>query len=286
MKLMVSGCSYTEGYDWPESLLDCKIDRVYNYGRRGAGNSYIANSISYHALKEQPDFVFVLWSGINRTELRVPNSEAFDTFVDQNSKTAVVGESLYFIGQGSVNVNASWIAGYEAIRDPAWPEVKSIRDWFALPQEIQRECLEHKIYLSSHAGRGEVAPFAHQYFLTQNLTEDRKYASELSFQHMMNCHNVLERQGIPYRFSFIYDPWYDWDHISFGQAVTNCYSQAIDWNKFVDLPPLNYGLQHDLMSSDGWHLSPEGMRDWAGQVRAQLATEPELKNFFNLTNNT
>lgn len=281
MKLMVSGCSYTQGYDWPRSLVPGSIDTVYNYGRRGAGNEYIANSISYHALTHDPDLVFVLWSGINRSELRVPNSTAFDQFVTPDSKTAVVGESLYFIGQGSVDVGASWRAGYEAVRDPSWPQIHSIKDWFALPQAIQQECLEHKIYLSSHAGRESLAPFAHQYFLTQNLTEDRRYASEVAFQHIMNCHNVLERRGIPYRFSFIYDPWYHWDHISFGQAVHNCYSQEIDWTKFVDLPPLNYGLRHDLMDQDGWHLTPAGMRQWATKVQSELSQESELAAFFH-----
>ena len=92
-KLLISGCSYTEFLDWPKRLFAPENYRVYNQARVGVGNEYIACSILHH-LDTQPDFVFVLWSGINRIDMRVPNTKIFDDWPGYRSVS--LGNSKFF----------------------------------------------------------------------------------------------------------------------------------------------------------------------------------------------
>jgi hypothetical protein len=97
----------------------------------------------------------------------------------------------------------------------------------------------------------------------------------------MNCFNLLEKKKIPYRFSFIYDIWTRHNHYSLGQAVKECYYNQIDWNKFINLTPLEYGIKNNLLSDDEFHLTQTGMNDWATQISSRLQSDPELSKFFN-----
>lgn len=73
-KLLVSGCSFTDGYEWPNLLFPTQEFQIVNLAKSAAGNSYIASSIMYN-LDCRPDFVNILWSGINRIDMRVPNTQ-------------------------------------------------------------------------------------------------------------------------------------------------------------------------------------------------------------------
>ena len=66
------GCSFTE-YPWPTwaDILGRNYDKYYNYGRPGAGNMYMFNSImetdQYHKLTKD-DLVIVQWSSALRED--------------------------------------------------------------------------------------------------------------------------------------------------------------------------------------------------------------------------
>ena len=289
MKLLVSGCSFTEPNlnSWPRLLFKDKKVNITNFGKSSAGNGYIANSIMHSVSKSNPDFVFVMWSGITRSEFRVPNSKLFqvpksDEFKNSSKyKQAIVGNSLYYLSSGGLELDKGWLAGYQAIKSPDWPEITSIEQWFQLPEAIKKECLQQKLYLSIDDGTKNLYPFVHQYFLTQNLIDDQLYHSEVTFQNIMNCFNLLEKKNIPYRFSFIYDIWAKHNHYSLGQAVKECYYSQIDWSKFINLPPFEYGIKNNLLSNDGFHLTQAGMNNWANQISSRLHSDPELSKFFN-----
>lgn len=278
MKLLVSGCSYTENGTWPEHLLDQTNLNVLNLGKGGAGNNYIANSVQYYALKFKPDFIFILFSGIIRSDFRSPVSSIYTEH--SNYKSTQVGDSLYSLSGGGLDVERGWLAAYNAIKSPDWPNISSMQQWFSLPEHIKTECVQHKIHLSTDGGRPNVMPLINQYFLSQNLIEDRRYHSELTFQHMMNCFNLLDKLSIPYRFSFIYDIWSKVENYSLGQAVKETYYNEIDWGKFINHPPLRYGLKNDLMMEDGFHLTATGMNSWAQEIGKTLKQQPDLKHLF------
>jgi hypothetical protein len=280
MKLLVSGCSFTDPNQmtWPNLLLGNQKVNVINLGKTSAGNGYIANSIMNSVLDFQPDFVFVLWSGINRSELRVPNSAIFKNQTDY--KQADAGNSLYYLSGGGLDIEQGWLAGYQDIKAPEWPEITSMDQWFQLPIDIKQECLQHKLYLSTDEGTKNLSPFVHQYFLTQTLIDNPEYRSEVTFQNIMNCFNLLEKRSIPYRFSFIYDIWARHNQNSLGQAVKEKYYSEINWKKFINLPPFEYGVKHNLLSDDGFHLTQDGMAKWADQISLKLQQDQELSKFF------
>lgn len=279
MKILVSGCSYTEKQMWPSLLFAPKQYDVINLGKSGAGNEYIANSVMFNA-DSKPDFVFVLWSGINRTDFRVPNSNIFAKTIAGSYDSDVVGNSRYFLSGHAVDPDKGWLAGYNDIKLPEWPNITCLQDWFDLPESIKLECLQHKLYLSTHGGKENMATFCHQYYLTQHLDINKKYRSERTFQNLVNCFNMLDKFNIPYRFSFIYDIFSDYHNHSLGQAVKEKYYDYINWDKYINLTPYEYGIKHNLLDEDEFHLTINGMNRWAGEVSAILKEDLDLKYLF------
>lgn len=280
MKTLISGCSYTDRKPWPSTLVGPN-HKIKNVAKTAAGNSYIANSIMYN-IDYKPDFVYILWSGINRFDLRTPNSPAFQRLKDTTGYGHVeLGESIYFTSGHTVDASKGWVAGYNDVKLPEWPDITSLEQWYSLPEEIKAECMMHKIYLASHGGKENTASFCHQYFLMQNLDENRNYRSELTFQNLTNCFNMLEKHNIPYRFSFIYDLFSRGEYWTHGRAVKEKFYHMIDWSKFIDLPPYEYGIKHDLLDEDQYHLTDAGMHQWAAEINQILVNDPELKHLFD-----
>ena len=281
MKLLVSGCSYTENASWPKILFGDRVGEILNPAKAGAGNNYISNSVTYHAPAFQPDFVYILWSGINRIELRTSNTNLFRSYgAIARYRQVELGNSIYYLSGHALDPEYGWLAAYNIIKDKSWPEINNLQQWFDLPEKIKKECLNHKIYLSSYGGKENSAAFCNQYFLMQNLVEDRLYQSELTFQNIVNCCNLLEKLRVPYRFSFIYDIWNKNEFRAHGRAMKEFYYSQIDWTKFIDLPPYNFGVKHDLLGEDDYHLTDEGMTLWAGEIQKILQADPALTNLF------
>jgi hypothetical protein len=278
-KILVSGCSYTERATWPSVIFPSDQFAVTNLAKSGAGNDYIANSIQFNA-DSRPDFVYVLWSGINRTDFRVPYFGIFKKHRIGSYLSATVGNSRYFYGAHGVDPEKGWLAAYNSVKLPEWPEITCLQDWFDLPESIKSQCLDQRIHLSSLDGYENMAPFCHQYFLTQHFDINKEYRSERTFQNMMNCFNMLEKLNIPYRFSFIYDIWNRHEYYTHGQAVKEKYYNFIDWSKFIDFPPFEFGLKYDLMDADGYHLTQPGLELWGNEIKKILAKQKDLSKLF------
>lgn len=77
-RLFTVGCSYTS-YIWPgySEFLGTNFDTLYNYGKAGAGNTYIFNTACRILNRYKPtenDTVIVQWSAASRFD-RIPNHE-------------------------------------------------------------------------------------------------------------------------------------------------------------------------------------------------------------------
>jgi hypothetical protein len=70
--VLVSGCSYTENFLWPQLLFT--NSKVINLGKGAAGNSFISQSIMDSVLQHRPEFVFILWSGLSRLDVTFPKT--------------------------------------------------------------------------------------------------------------------------------------------------------------------------------------------------------------------
>jgi len=282
MKILVSGCSYTEHNNWPNYLFYPKKHEVTNVGVSSAGNEYISNSVMYNFDKVKPDFVYILWSGINRSDLRVPNSSIFSNAKSDTSKyrSSELGESKFFLSGHALDTEKGWLAGYNNIKADDWPNINSLSDWFDLPEVYKIECLQRKLAISTDGGGQNLSPFCHQYYVTQNLGIENAYKSERTFQNLMNCFNFLDKLNVPYRFSFIYDLWNKDEHFTHGRAVKEKYYNYIDWNKFIDFPPYEFGIKYDLLDEDQYHLTDDGMNQWAIEITKILQKDKSLQHLF------
>jgi hypothetical protein len=75
MKILTSGCSFTDNYygpSWPERLAQLG-HQVTNLGLTAAGNRYISDSVMNSLLykKEKYDCVLIMWSGLLRLDFAI-----------------------------------------------------------------------------------------------------------------------------------------------------------------------------------------------------------------------
>jgi hypothetical protein len=277
-QLLVSGCSFTEYQNWPSLLHDWKNCNIVNYGVCGAGNVYIANSITQEILNNRPDFVFILWSGINRVDFRIPATHPFN-LATADSRSLL--ESAFVISGGTSLVDHHWLTAYNAIKDVSWPEISTIEQWFELDELIKKECILDKIDLSISSGNLDFHKAILNYFVSQWISNNKKYYSEVSMQHIMMCTNLLEKKKIPYRFSFIYDITKEFNSQFLGQVSKCDYYYEIDWSKYIPLTPFEYGLKYDLLQDDNFHVTEDGMNQWALEIKKILQQQPDLQFLYN-----
>jgi hypothetical protein len=109
------------------------------------------------------------------------------------------------------------------------------------------------------------------YFESQYTTDNQMYLLDQSSMAIMNCHNFLKSQNIDYKFAFIYDIFKSHceNEMTLGQAVnkTQSYLKFLDWDKFIDFPPFEYGIKHNLLQGDGFHLTDHGMNMWSEEIK-------------------
>ena len=99
-------------------------------------------------LKNKPDFVFALFSGINRVDTVVPNSDIVKTAVIKGDKggnvlgcnSSVIGSSAYIFSGGS-RYNKLINDNYKNINHNDWPNVKSIEEFLNLSSEQKQACI-------------------------------------------------------------------------------------------------------------------------------------------------
>ena len=224
---LVSGCSYTEKQLWPNTLFNS--DDVLNLGIGGAGNQYIGSSIVYNLdPKKLPKKVFILWSGLSRYDIPFPTSTIKLT-AGNYPNTGTVGKNTFIFSAGN-------------------------------PKQYD----PNKNHLQGLT-KEQILLFKSLYF-----QKDNTHIKELSLQAICQTLAVLEKYGVDYRFSFIYDIFSkDFDcNPSFGSVVENSiYFDHINWDKFINFPPFEWGIKNNLLNDDGWHLTPDGLKRWASIIK-------------------
>ena len=100
-KLILSGDSWLADRTWYQEIFDC--EQVTNLAVSGAGNKYIAESVMSHIV-ENPgvDYVFVIWSGLNRVDIPLPLGVR-TSYTDPDAKDRTTSASRYW-----TNIMAPW----------------------------------------------------------------------------------------------------------------------------------------------------------------------------------
>jgi hypothetical protein len=277
--IVVSGCSYTENSIWPRLIWP--DSRIINLARSGAGNNYIADSIMYRrdpahshifAVDPQnpPDFVYVVFSGINRSDLAVPNCEDTQDFAIQHQFFFSIDDTIYlFSGGHRGKYNPSLIKNYNNIKDPSWPEISGFPDWVKLPLNIRTECLEKNIFSC------DVWTLTQQIQGAWNIRywPNDTFLQTETYKAVIRCLDFLTLHKIKYAFSFFYDvfnPEYETMNSYGCLSRDHPLYHRIDWSKMIKPFPFDLALRHDHILQDGCHQSQDGERLYAQHIQDQL----------------
>jgi hypothetical protein len=258
-KIIVSGCSYTEKQTWPSVLFPDQT--ILNLGRSGAGNRYIADSITTSIVLEKPESVFVLWSGINRVDTIVPVHKQTDILV--NEYHGKLNDAYYYFSGGD-NFKQVIQDNYQNIKADHWPSITTIDDFLELPKAIQQECIEQDLF---EIDANTVVGKLQLYNMLQYLS-NHKYLENLTYQSILLCQSLLEQYDINYQFGFIYNPFDSGNQTQFGTlSKQNPMYGCITWDNYVTITPYEFGIKHNLLSDDNFHLTKDGMNCWAEEIK-------------------
>lgn len=108
-----------------------------------------------------------------------------------------------------------------------------------------------------------------QIFKTQYLGADSRYLTDQSMINIMYTQSLLEKMGVEYQMSFIYDPFKDYSRTPhehhFGTIdQRSAYYNLIDWSKIkTDNTAYEWASQvNNRLESDRLHPTRSAMRDW------------------------
>lgn len=267
--IIVSGCSYTHNAVWPEMVFAGR--KISNFAVSGAGNKYIADSI-IHGVdpSDPPDFVYVVFSGVNRSDIVVPMCNVMDEFAQKYQFRGYLGDSIYLFSGGDRGDNdRPFVRKYQSIRRAGWPDINSFSDWIKLPINIKRECVSLDLF------EFEEWSIDHLINSAWNLRywPNRTFLETETYRSVIKCLDFLTLHHIKYAFSFFYDVFNtEYDTInSFGCLTrTHPLYSRIDWSKMITPFPFDLALKHDHILEDGCHQSRDGERLYADHIQNQL----------------
>lgn len=195
----------------------------------GTGNQAMAARVSFECSSYNYDRVIVIWTGINRVDT-VISRELHETY-----SGAWEGNPAYSFCTplvGSVWYHSGGQAG-------SWTWDKTC------PSEIK------------------------QIFKIKYLGADSRYLTDTSLLNILNTQNLLEKLGIDYQMSFIYDPFLDYSDTShehyFGTIDKNsAYYKLIDWTKIqTNNTAFEWANQSkDRLENDQLHPTRNAMQEW------------------------
>ena len=224
----------------------------------------IINSIDFD---NPPDYVFILWSCINRIDVKLPINKATTKFIDNESHKAKIGNTYYYFTGGD-HFNEIVKNNYQNIKSDDWPNINGVDDFVNLPDLVQKECLEKEIFSFSHYSiQGRLQNYAMLQYST-----DEKYLVDITLQSMISCQSLLEAHNIPYNFGFVIDPFSKptkfMRKLGFGFIdKRNPLYKFINWKKYIPLNPYNYAVRYNHLESDLVHMTPVGQTAWSKEIK-------------------
>lgn len=268
-KILISGCSYTQNAIWPELVFSDST--IKNCAVGGAGNTYISESIMHAVdLRDPPDFVYILFSGVNRSDIAVPDCEDIRKFAEEYLFRGELGDTIYlFSGGHRGQYNPPFVRNYKKISDPSWPGISGFNDWINLPDAIKKKCLERNLFEYDSWSLGQLIEGAWNIRYWPNST----FLETQTYQSVIKCLDFLTLHRIKYAFSFFYNvfnPEYKTVNSYGCLSRTHPLYSRIDWSKMITPFPFDLALRHDHILEDGCHQSQDGERLYADHVKNQL----------------
>jgi len=249
MKILISGCSFTQWPDYPGGPNSCwprylqKIQpnwQIKSLAEAGAGNQYICDSVIRELSENNHDMVLVMWSGVSRLDYLT------------------------------------------SLEDDAWEKLFNSYGFF-------RRLPNNKlgwIFSGGQLGTWFKNTVAHKMFYEMYKVSSKLSLAYINLMEIVKLQNYLESKKIPYKFMSYVNYWTNGDHISpngdFGvydfpdlQPIIN----QIDFSKWIflddskntiyDLAKANNDFQEDR-----FHPGAQTHQQWAELVSRNLIALP------------
>jgi hypothetical protein len=247
MKLLISGCSFTQWPEtpgglntcWPRYLNEINPDLdITTIAEAAAGNQYIADSV-IHKVLENPgayDQVLVMWSGVSR----------LDFLTD--------------------------------VTDPDW---NALYDSYGFYRRMDNQKLGY-IFSGGQMGTWYKNPVAHKMFYEQYKVSSELSLAMINLMEIVKLQSFLESKGIKYKFMSYVNYWTDGKNISpngdfgvTGFPEVQHLLREIKFDNWIftnDAKDGVYELAKSMGSfmDDKFHPGPAAHAAWAGIVNQRL----------------
>ena len=252
MKILVSGCSFTQWPEypggpnicWPRWLKDLKPEwEMKSLAEAAAGNQYIANSITDELLQDNSyDTVLVMWSGVSRLD--------------------------YLTN----------------IADPDW---NSLFDSYGFYRRMTNGTLGY-IFSGGEMGTWFKNPVAHKMFNEMYKVSSHATLAYINLMEMVKLQNLLKAKGKKYYFMSYVNYWNDLEHSSpngdFG--VMNIPEvrhliKEFEFHRWIFLNGNKDGI-YELAKSqssfkeDGFHPSDDIQKQWAKLILERIELDQSV----------
>jgi hypothetical protein len=168
-RLLVNGCSFSRGPgSWPYFLSGYD---VVNLAQAGAGNTYIHETTIAELTKRSYDFVIVMWSGLNRIDIKVADISMFS--------------------------QSTYTSQYQHKQND-WPEK------IIIPVNDQDYVEKDWVFGWRHLNNGSVTTHYRMFEQIYRHADERQFVYG-GLIKMISLQNVLKQMKIPYLFTFYQD---------------------------------------------------------------------------------
>jgi hypothetical protein len=252
MKILVSGCSFTQWPEfpggpnicWPRWLQEAMPSwEIKSLAEAAAGNQYITNSITDELLQDTSyDTVIVMWSGVSR----------LDYLTD--------------------------------ISNPDW---NSLFDSYGFYRRMDNGTLGY-IFSGGEMGTWFRNPVAHKMFNEMYKVSSHATLAYINLMEMVKLQNLLKAKGKKYYFMSYVNYWNDLEHVSpngdFGVMAMPEVRHLIkefEFHRWIFLNDSKDGIyelskQHNSFKPDNFHPSDEMQQLWAARILERIELDASV----------
>lgn len=245
MKILVSGCSFTQWPEYPGGPNVCwpryleplmPENQIVTVGEAAAGNQYICDSVIRETLTNRYDQVLVMWSGVSRLDYLT------------------------------------------SLEDSAWD---SLFDSYGFFRRLPDGKLGW-IFSGGQMGTWFKNPVAHRMFYEMYKVSSELSLATINLMEIVKLQNYLQSKGIPYKFMSYVNYWCRGKRLSpngdFGVLdFPELYYliKEIDFNQWIfadDGRKCIYDVAKELNSfmEDGFHPGAAAHTVWAELIQSRI----------------
>lgn len=247
MKILISGCSFTQWPDgpggpntcWPRYLKELKSDyNIKTVAEAAAGNQYICDSVIRETLTTHYDQVLVMWSGVSRLDYLT------------------------------------------SLEDSAW---EALFDSYGFFRRLPDGKLGW-IFSGGQMGTWFKHPVAHKMFYEMYKVSSELSLATINLMEMIKLQNYLKSKNIPYKFMSYVNYWKPTDVPEFNGdfSVTKFPElvpllREINFDNFIFLNEqrdtiFDLAVSLNSFMTDGIHPGAEAHQQWASIVAGRLSS--------------